>query len=351
MRVLLTTLGTAGDVTPFLSLARALKGRGHEAVLSSFPLFRSLAEAGGVDFIPNRTEFTLEQHDTMSRRIKKSRNPRHQLRLMFEGLILYDARNRFEDLRALAAGFDLMVCHNMDICAHEAAIALGMPWVSTALHPFMIRDVRYFPGSPVRRDWLAPVNRMAWSAVSLLERSCIRKPIREFSRSVGNPERQTGFFVPSPYLNLYAFPGRLTGFSDKSALNRCLTGPWMPDGDPGYRPPRELEDFLAAGPKPVAVTFGSVGGEDREETSRLLVEALRLSGQRGVIQKGWGDLPEAGGGEAVCFAGYIPHDWLFARSSFVIHHGGAGTTMAAVRAGLPSLGWPTGGISSSGGTV
>jgi hypothetical protein len=116
-----------------------------------------------------------------------------------------------------------------------------------------------------------------------------------------------------------------------------LTGYWFLDRLPGWTPPRELTDFLAAGPAPICVGFGSMPSVDPEQTTELFTRALALAGRRGILLTGWGGLTRARLPESVLALESAPHDWLFPRVAAVVHHGGAGTTAAALRAGVPAL--------------
>jgi len=116
-----------------------------------------------------------------------------------------------------------------------------------------------------------------------------------------------------------------------------VTGYWFLDHLPDWQPPHDLVDFLESGPPPVYVGFGSMTSRDPEKTSRIVLDALRQSGQRGVIATGWGGLSQSGLPGEVFVTEAVPHDWLFPRMAAVAHHGGAGTTGAGLRAGVPSI--------------
>jgi sterol 3beta-glucosyltransferase len=121
-----------------------------------------------------------------------------------------------------------------------------------------------------------------------------------------------------------------------------LTGYWVLPADPAWRPPPELEAFLAAGPAPVYVGFGSMTPARAGRLTAIAVDALAATGQRGVLLGGWGAL---GAGElpsSVIAVRDIPHEWLLPRMRAIVHHGGAGTTGAALRAGVPSIVVPLG---------
>jgi UDP:flavonoid glycosyltransferase YjiC (YdhE family) len=104
---------------------------------------------------------------------------------------------------------------------------------------------------------------------------------------------------------------------------------------PDYTPTAELSDFLKSGPKPIYIGFGSIVIDNPEQMTATLLEAVRATGVRAIISKGWSNL---GGVECenVLFLGDCPHEWLFAHVAAVIHHGGAGTTACGLLNGRPT---------------
>jgi UDP:flavonoid glycosyltransferase YjiC (YdhE family) len=107
--------------------------------------------------------------------------------------------------------------------------------------------------------------------------------------------------------------------------------------DNDWRPPSDLLDFIAAGKKPVFVGFGSMHDDQPLETTCLILEALERSNQRAVLQRGWADLGQVDLPVNVYRLDYAPHSWLFPKMAAVVHHAGAGTSAAALRAGVPSV--------------
>lgn len=120
-----------------------------------------------------------------------------------------------------------------------------------------------------------------------------------------------------------------------------VAGYWWPDHPASWTPPEDLERFLAAGPSPVFVGFGSRNPADAARLTEIVAAARRQAGVRMVIQAGWASL---GAGlqddEDMIVIGDTPHDWLFPKMSAVVHHAGAGTTAAGLRAGVPTVGVP-----------
>jgi len=119
--------------------------------------------------------------------------------------------------------------------------------------------------------------------------------------------------------------------------NQQITGYWFLDTVKGYRPETALRDYLEDGPPPVCVGFGSMVDHEQKAIDRLVIDALRETGHRGILLGGWSQLGSGDLPEFVFRVDAVPHDWLFPRMAAVVHHGGSGTTAAALRAGVPSV--------------
>ena len=116
-----------------------------------------------------------------------------------------------------------------------------------------------------------------------------------------------------------------------------VTGYWFLETTEAWQPDPALQTFLQAGPPPVYVGFGSIPTADPQRMTALIVEALALAGQRGLLTSGWGGLSATVNAEHVFALESAPHDCLFPHASAVVHHGGAGTTAAGLRAGKPTV--------------
>ena len=122
-----------------------------------------------------------------------------------------------------------------------------------------------------------------------------------------------------------------------------VTGYWILEPHSDFRPPSEVEDFLQSGSPPVYVGFGSMNQEQPERLADVVAAALERSDQRGILASGWGALKQRRLTEKILQVDDIPHQWLFPRMAAIVHHGGAGTTAAALRSGIPSVVVPFGG--------
>lgn len=141
---------------------------------------------------------------------------------------------------------------------------------------------------------------------------------------------------------LYGYSAHVLARPQDWGSQYYVTGYWFLDEEDSWQPPADLVDFLDAGDPPVYIGFGSMSSRNPEEAGRIALEALERSGQRGVLASGWGGLKPAQIPDTVHLISSLPHSWLFPRMAAVVHHGGAGTTAAGLRAGVPSTVTPFG---------
>jgi sterol 3beta-glucosyltransferase len=155
-------------------------------------------------------------------------------------------------------------------------------------------------------------------------------PVRRFSdllvRSDGSP-------VPV----IYPYSQHLLPVPKDFPPHVHVTGYWFLDHSADWQPEPELLRFLEAGPPPIYVGFGSMGGNGGQKRATIALEALQQSGQRGLLASGWGGLKSFDLPSDVFMLDTVPHAWLFPRVAAVVHHGGAGTTAAGLRAGKPTV--------------
>jgi sterol 3beta-glucosyltransferase len=116
-----------------------------------------------------------------------------------------------------------------------------------------------------------------------------------------------------------------------------VTGYWFLDAPADWQPSSALRAFLDAGAPPVYIGFGSMSSRNPQATTQMMIEALKTTGQRGIIHSGWAGLHAEDLPPNIFLLDYAPHDWLFPRMAAVVHHGGAGTTAAGLRAGIPGM--------------
>jgi UDP:flavonoid glycosyltransferase YjiC (YdhE family) len=228
-------------------------------------------------------------------------------------------------------GADLILGPTLGFLPRHIGEHLGVPWALIHFqpseptgafpHPFVPQAGALGPWA--RRASFRAVDQIAW----------------QLSRPFINPWREGMLGLPRLPLRgrrpdgpvLACFSPVVVPRPEDWGPNVHLTGYWFLD-EPEWEPPGELAEFLAAGPPPVYVGFGSMVPKDAEMTALTVRTALRLAGVRGVVQ---GD--PASSDEDVLAVRDVPHSWLFPRMAAVVHHGGAGTTAAGLRAGVPTV--------------
>lgn len=136
---------------------------------------------------------------------------------------------------------------------------------------------------------------------------------------------------------LYGFSRHVLQVPTEGERARHVTGYWFLPAEPTWSPPPALEAFLARGGPVVSIGFGSMASDDPQAVTELVLGAVRAAGVRAVLLSGWGGLASLPPSEDVFCADALPHDWLFPRVAATVHHGGAGTTGAALRSGVPGL--------------
>lgn len=339
-KLLFVALGTRGDVQPVVTLGVALKVAGYEVSIAAGKNFHSWVESHGITFLPMRTDIETMMNSPAGKEwaenagkspIAEGRSMRRMMIDHVEGIV--------DDLIEFCPQADVLFS-NLPTFGVVAAAAekYNKPHLRVMFSPITPTND---PRSTLKPSWPfspSPLNRIAgylgifflnWVAAGSIRLGRERLGLlpwgwRDFVRAWNDVTALSGI---SP---LITPPDPAWG--DKVAITGCWFEPVQTD----WQPPADLHDFLGAGEAPIYVGFGSMPNSDPERTARDIIEALRRTGQRGIIHRGWANLSVAGAPDTVFFSDGAPHDWLFPRMKAVIHHGGAGTTMTALRAGVPS---------------
>lgn len=346
MRVLIATHGTRGDVQPFLALARGLDAAGHQATLAAPAAFGPLVTGYGVRFAalddgPNRFMADPEIRAAVENGFRGLRGKRLALRLTRE--VRPMLARVYQDLTAACSGAqppDLLV-HPPGLPAHHLAERLGVPAVPTGLQPWV--PTRAFPCPLVPLPRLpTALNRLSYLSLRAAVASVTGPAQRWRTQTLRLPNRRGRhdfFRRPDgrPATVLHAFSRYALPPVPDWPARVHTTGFWYLPAPADWAPPPDLAEFLAAGPPPVYVGFGSMSGRDPARTTETVLAALAAAGVRAVLATGWGGLEAGLVGRGVYALDQAPHDWLFPRMAAVVHHGGAGTTAAALAAGRPQV--------------
>ncbi len=342
MQVAVLTLGTRGDVYPQLALAEAFKRRGIGAVLAAGREFRTMAEERGLGFVPVDLDYSayMEEEQTKASYYGDSKARRTAQRDYLQrimGLMLDAAWEA-------ARGCDALVYHPAFYPAVYAAEKLGVPAIVASATP-IVTPTGEFPNLVVSGSSLGKtLNRLSYSArriEMLMAHGGIARWCRE-RLGIEPRSRFCDLLRPGgrPLPVLYGYSEFLLPSPRDWDTNTRVCGYWFMESDPDDPKKRlsaEIEHFLAKGPEPVFIGFSSLPSEDGARTARIIVEALELSGQRGIIAFGSGAMPDIDFPETTLAVDYAPHNLLFPRVRAVVHHGGAGSVGASLRAGKPTV--------------
>jgi sterol 3beta-glucosyltransferase len=343
VRVTIVTFGSRGDVQPYVALGAGLASAGHRVRIATHVPYRELAVTHGLDFHAIDGDPAEILGSALGAGWQSGGgNPlafaRGWLRVM-EPLMLRAARQSLDACRDAEA---VVVSMLGFYAGRHVAEKLRVPLL---LAPYLpVGPSRAFP-SPIM--CVAPrLGALGNQLTHLLSEQLMWQPVR----SAINRLRADVFDLPPLSLSglageiraerwptLYGYSGHVLPRPPEWGARVHLTGYWFLDRPADWRPPDELEDFLASGPPPVYVGFGSMHVHDRAATTRLVLRALSATGQRAVLLAGSGGLGEVALPDTVHAIASCPHDWLLPRVAAAVHHGGAGTTAAALRAGVPSI--------------
>jgi sterol 3beta-glucosyltransferase len=340
MRITILTLHARGDTEPFIALALRLKSQGHSIRLAARPDVKDLVRDYGIDFFPLGNPYQPFIAGAAKAKAVGSGHPVSKLRYGLRQRN-YVTEGLHEDAWQAAQGADAVVFKYPWITGYTIAEKLGVPSVPVMLLP--LTPTRAFPSFMVGRaiDRGPLLNQLVWHLPWEAVWQGLRWDDRKLRRQVGLPLLPFRGALPGerrgmPILCAWS-PAVLPPPADWPA-NREVTGYWFLDPPPGWQPSGELTRFLEAGAPPVSIGFGSMVSADRAATLKIILDALKLAGLRGVLLGGWGEIGAGSDLPRTVFSvPSIPHSWLFPRMAAVVHHGGAGTTGAGLRAGIPAV--------------
>jgi len=274
--------------------------------------------------------------------ITSSSNPIKFLRMMREKIAPAMRQFAADALEATRES-DVMLVHEMGTPALSGVVeANNLTQININLQPLTRTHTIQIAGFPAPSDWMplqAIYNNATYTFWQRLIWTLLGSRGNEFRTERLNLPKMTW----GEYQHTLKNTPTLTLVSEHLLprpvdwlANQHLTG-FIFDHDEAWQPPQSLVDFLASGEKPIYVGFGSMADKKPEETTAIVLEAMRQTGKRAVILSGWAGIGQADVPNNVHILKYAPHSWLFPRLAALIHHGGAGTTAAGIRAGVPAI--------------
>lgn len=337
MRISIQTLGTLGDVMPFLAVGRALQQRGHEVSLLAPRDHAATIAAHGVS-AACPPGFSVEDWMAESRRRGTLDGP---FRFFRDWPVMI--RPHVDDVlhRSLDAArhADLVLANPIAMPARIAAEHYRLPFLLMSLQP-VLTPSRDLPCAMIARQPLGPIlNRTSYLAISAALAGLAFSLGKARRRLVEPPRPGFGDLsrhLGRPLPRITALPAALAASrpADFDADSHLVDYPDLQS--PTDALPAEIDGFLRDGPPPFHLGLGSMQVEDGPARMAVWLDRLESAGQRGIVSGSLAGTPPGRHGQhLVC--GPVPHDHLFRRCAAVIHHGGAGTLDTAARAGCPQI--------------
>ncbi|TDP47224.1 glycosyltransferase [Zavarzinia compransoris] len=344
MRITILAVGTHGDVRPFIALSHGLQARGHEVTITTGRNFEGLIRGAGIGFSPMTADY--EKLMRNSPEMVEAGNNLFKGTKLMRRLLMDMASHWAEEGRAACKDTDLIIGQGSGtVLALSLAEALKVPSVQVQFQPITpCRDIPpvMLPPMPFRLPGF--LNMGLYQGLRFTIWQLFKDAINDVVRKdLGlKPVTYSELYFddnPDRRRVLYAYSEQVVPRSRDWTAMAQVTGYWFLDEADAWTPPEDLANFLAAGDKPVYIGFGSMLTQKAEDVTRKVLTAVKETGCRAVLATGWGGLAAdpALADPNVFVLKSAPHDWLFPRMAAAIHHGGAGTTAAACRAGIPSL--------------
>jgi len=365
MRVTILALGTRGDVQPAIALALGLQRAGHTVRLAAPPLSRDLVTSQGLDYAPLGDPPTVNAPPPsvlwtlgfvlrvtrlyMRTLYARDSPPAWPVKVPYLESLMADSWRACEGAEAIIFPF-------ITIWLYHIVEKLGVPYSLWDTHPFT--PTRAFPSfsfTGICPTWFRLAGFLpGWfrsgGGFNVLTHSTVQRVLFHLGVRLTNTWRHDTLGL-SPLTDTAPFA---TFYNEAATALYCYsplvipepadwppshhaTGYWFLDSSADWRPPAGLVDFLSAGPPPVCVSFGSSRDRNPKRLTEIILAALARTGHRGLLLTGRGGLTEINLPHDVFLTDSVPHDWLFPRVAAVVHHAGAGTTGAVLRAGLPSV--------------
>ena len=337
VRVALVGIGSRGDVQPYIALGQRFVDEGHPTTLVTTQEFAPLARSHGIEVeeVPVSVQAFIS-NPTTARAIEGGGLIRSFLK--FREISASARQATGEAVSRVTAKADVLVVGFGAVAlAYAVKSVTGVPVVRAYNVP--ITSTRAFPGVLFPRLSMRPrslTHRIGhWltnQAVWMLAGSGgdgARKRLSPFAPSLLSAADDD----PIAYgISRHVLP-RPTDWPTGATMD----GFWFAREPETWTPPADLEAFIAAGSEPVYVGFGSMASESSQALTRHVVEATQAAGVRVVLHQGWAGLGNGVLPAHVHLVGSVPHSWLFPRMAAIVHHGGAGTTASAFRAGRPQV--------------
>lgn len=320
-KIAMFTMGTRGDVQPYIFLSKELIKKGYEVTLGSHPCWKKLIEESGITFEPIGPDIDIEKEAAIIR--GKNSNPVLSM-LKTMNFVFRIIQNSSKEIYEICKGKDLIIVSHSQMGAVEAGV-LGIPTVNVTLQKEMIGEN------------LKPKNFKDMIIGGMIAKQ-VAKPYNKIRKVYGLKPVNSVDEIMSKDLNLIPISKYVLERNQYWEEKNVLTGYWY-DEALDYVPDDRLAEFMNQGEPPVVLALGAMSFEDRSEKEKLdmFVNAFKKTGCRAVIQGFQKTMVSYVLPDTMIACGNVPHSWLFKNAKFVIHHCGFGTSAATLIYGIPSI--------------
>ncbi len=339
MKIVILAYGSRGDVQPVVALGRGLKAAGFELTIAAGSDFKDFVEGAGLAF----AGFSSNMQDLVNSDAGKD--------------WLGGNDNALREIQAMRRMINTMsegvISEVLRITADADVIVSGLPLFITAQtiaeykHKIHI-NLQLSPFSPTKhgRATMYPALPQHNTFANIIAGYIGQYALYWVFKDVSNAFRQDLGLAPMLFRDyataynqdvpiLYGVSKHIITDPDDWHNNSHITGYWFYDAPSDWQPSQDLLDFLANGEKPIYIGFGSMPDKNPQATVQMMLDALAQTGKRGIIHTGWAGLQAEQLPDDIFLLNRAPFDWLFPQMEALIHHGGSGTTSAAIRAGVP----------------
>ncbi|XP_050367099.1 sterol 3-beta-glucosyltransferase UGT80A2 [Argentina anserina] len=342
MQIVMLIVGTRGDVQPFIAIGKRLQDYGHRVRLATHSNFKEFVSTAGLEFYPLGGDPKILAGYMVKNKGFLPSGPsdipiqRNQMKEIIYSLLPackepdVDSGIPFKADAIIANPPAYGHTHVAEALKIPVHIFFTMPWTSTSEFPHPLSRVKQQTGYRLSYQI---VDSLIWLGIRDMINDVRKKrlklrPVTYLSGSQGSESDVPHGYIWSPHL----VPKPKDWGPKVDVVGFCFL-----DLASNYEPPEPLVKWLEAGDKPIYIGFGSLPVQEPEKMTQIIVEALEKTGQRGIINKGWGGLGNlAEPKESIYLLDNCPHDWLFLQCKAVVHHGGAGTTAAGLKAACPT---------------
>jgi UDP:flavonoid glycosyltransferase YjiC (YdhE family) len=342
MRIVIIATGSWGDVRPNVVLGQVLQKAGYEVLLIATEHFREWIEARGVPYFG----VSLDMQGLMDAIMGGEGG-------LLETIQALNSARKVLQSSVVEVGKELAaIMREGDVLLYNEIVSFLLNGIvekyktgvlHVNLQPQAITSQFAAMGQPIMPDWMpmrSAYNRLSYGVFRRttwsMQQGSLGNRIRKFSLDMPKQTwaKQKVLLDSTPALVLvsrYVVPPPTDW-----PPHHHVTG-YLFDDDSDWQAPPDLLDFLTAGEKPVYIGFGSMAVRKAAATFQAILEAVRRSGRRAILLSGWAGFGKIEMPQNVFLLKYAPHNWLFPRMAAVVHHGGAGTTAAGLRAGVPAV--------------